>query len=407
MSGVKQVGDWIGERYEVFEVHRGGMGLVYVVHDHLGGANRRVVALKTLREELMFDAERSARFAKECRLWVRLGEHPNIVRALAVEEIEGRPHVVLELVTGHDLRAWIGTPRLNLRMALRFGMEFCLGMEHAIRQGLKCHRDIKPGNLMVTPEGILKITDFGLARVRAELITSSAGEIDGPIPLVEGAKAQPIVWTDARDRPKSNEPDLDSSPRTGPADWESDPEATRIAAREPTPERRARGEEPKQARKRAAKPPGPDDETAIPDPDASSTIEWRPRPRKARQGQLPYETQTGLFLGTCPYMAPEQFRDAKSADVRADIYSFGVVLFEMITGVRPFRGNSFAKLQHQHARYEPPSVMPSIPRRYHRAAESLNEVVQRCLKKDPGERYVTIGKLRRALTEVVRRVPGG
>jgi len=55
--------------------------------------------------------------------------------------------------------------RLDMRQALRFGYQFCVGMEHAMRQGLHCHRDIKPGNLMVTENGTLKITDFGLARV--------------------------------------------------------------------------------------------------------------------------------------------------------------------------------------------------------------------------------------------------
>jgi serine/threonine protein kinase len=404
MSGVRQVGDWIAGRYEVFEVHRGGMGLVYVVHDHLGGPGRSVVALKTLRDELLFDPERTARFAGECRLWVELGQHPNIVHALAVEDIDGRPHVVLELVTGHDLRSWIGTPRLDLRQALGFGVQFCLGMEHAIRQGLKCHRDVKPGNLMVTPDGILKITDFGLARVRAELITLSATKVEGPIPLVEGAKAQPIVWTDPRDMPKNKQPGLDHSPGAEPGVRESAKEAARPGAREPARDRSAQEAGPKRGRKQATQPPGPDDETAIPDPGVQSTIEWIPKRRNSRKSRLPYETQTGLFLGTCPYMAPEQFRDAKSVDVRADIYSFGVVLFEMLAARRPFEGNTFAKLQHQHASYDPPSLVPVIPRRYQRAAASLNQVVQRCLRKDPDERYRTVAKLRRALTEVVRLV---
>src|SRR5262249_43584620 len=101
------VGDWIGNRFQVFDVHEGGMSLVYVVNDHLGGSGRKVVALKTLRPELMHSRVRVSRFAAECRIWTQLGEHPHIVRAHSVEIIDGRPYVVLELVHGGDLYRWI------------------------------------------------------------------------------------------------------------------------------------------------------------------------------------------------------------------------------------------------------------------------------------------------------------
>ena len=142
---------------------------------------------------------RISRFAAECRLWVQLGEHPNIVRAYSVEIIDGRPYVVLELIQGGELNRWIGTPRLDLRRALRFGYQFCLGMEHALRQGLHCHRDIKPGNLLVTEDGTLKITDFGLARVCEEMVAVRPELPDGSIPLDEPAAPQAIIWTDPRD----------------------------------------------------------------------------------------------------------------------------------------------------------------------------------------------------------------
>jgi len=113
MVGVRSVGDWIGDRFEIFDVHEGGMSLVYVVHDHLGKSGRPVVALKTLKDELLGHKIRRSRFATECRLWVQLGQHPNIVQAYAVEIIEGKPYVVLELVQGGDLVRWIGSPRLR------------------------------------------------------------------------------------------------------------------------------------------------------------------------------------------------------------------------------------------------------------------------------------------------------
>ena len=193
------VGDWIGGRFQVFDVHEGGMSLVYVVNDHMNGPGPHVVALKTLRDELLRSRVRISRFAAECRLWVQLGEHPNIVRAHSVEIIDGRPFVVLELVQGGDLNRWIGTPRLGLPQAIRFGYQFCLGMEHALRQGLHCHRDIKPGNLLVTEDGKLKITDFGLARVSEEMMAVRPELPDGSIPLAEPAVSQPIIWTDPRD----------------------------------------------------------------------------------------------------------------------------------------------------------------------------------------------------------------
>ena len=199
MVGAYSVGDWIGGRFQVFDVHEGGMSLVYVVNDQMGGPGPQVVALKTLRGELLSSRIRISRFAAECRLWVQLGEHPNIVRAHSVEVIDGRPYVVLELIQGGDLNRWIGTPRLDLARALRFGYQFCLGMEHALRQGLHCHRDIKPGNLLVTEDGTLKITDFGLARVSEEMVAVRAELPDGSIPLSEPATSQPIIWTDPRD----------------------------------------------------------------------------------------------------------------------------------------------------------------------------------------------------------------
>jgi serine/threonine protein kinase len=386
MPGSIQVWDWIADRFEVFEIHEGGMGLVYIAHDRLAKPGREVVALKTLRDELVVDRERAGRFAAECHLWVQLGRHPNVVQAFAVEKVEGRPHIILELVTGGELRRKIGTPELDVPHALRYGVEFCLGMEHAIRQGLKCHRDIKPANLLLTDSNTLKITDFGLACIRDELLAAGLDGTD-PIPLVDTTIPQKIVWADPRDQRASSSSQL----------------ATSIPATDPIPEDSARVAD------KTSELSHPNfseyREAAFADVDPNSTIEYSPPNRFGTQDTLiSHLTRSGVLLGTLPYMAPEQFRDAHSADIRADIYSFGVVLFELLTAELPFKGNTVAKLQRQHSLYEPPSVIPSIPRKFARMAERIDRIVHRCLAKNPEDRFSTVSALRRSLTSVLRRL---
>jgi serine/threonine protein kinase len=350
MGRLRPVGDWIAGRYEVFAVHPGGMGVVYVAVDHLGPPGRSMVAIKTLRDEWLLDEEWKARFAAEGELWVGLGSHPNVVHAFAVEEFHGKPHILLELITGGDLRKRIGTPDLDAATALNFGVQFCLGMEHAIRQGLHCHRDVKPGNLMIDEEGVLKITDFGLAVIRDELQTRSEAPRtpDGSIPLADVTPTGLIEFKDPLDRPVLQD---------------GDP------------------------------------------PDAEAVIETTARldpPHRANDALR--ITQTGSLLGTLPYMAPEQFRDSKAVDVRADIYAFGVVLFQMLTGELPFHGRTIARLDRAHSNYQPPSVVGSIPKKYVKEAEAIDEIVQTCLRKEPSGRYATIEDLRRALTRVTHRI---
>ncbi len=115
-------------------------------------------------------------------------------------------------------------------------------------------------------------------------------------------------------------------------------------------------------------------------------------------------TQTGSLLGTLPYMAPEQFRDSKAVDIRADIYAFGIVLFQLLTGKLPFHGKTIARYDRAHERYVPPPVVPSIPRKYGREADAIDAVVQRCLRKDPADRYETMNDLRKALAAIAQRI---
>jgi serine/threonine protein kinase len=382
MPAAIAVGDWIGNRFQVFDIHEGGMSLVYVVNDHLGESGRKVVALKTLRSELMRSRIRVSRFAAECRIWAQLGEHPNIVRAHSVEIIDARPYVVLELVQGGDLHRWIGSPRLDLPQALRFGYQFCVGMEHALRQGLHCHRDIKPGNLLVTEKGTLKITDFGLARACEEMVAMRPVLPDGSIPLAEPTTRQPIIFTDPRDWPTAP-----------PATRAVDGAAPSFAAGVALPGASVALSQSRTSTVRTGPPTTVTVETEVRD-DYSSLKTADPR-----------LTRTGAKLGTGPYMAPEQFRDPRSVDVRADIYSFGIVLYEMITGRLPFNGRTIEALDDLHSLCPPGSVIPSITSRYARIAKPVDAIVQRCLKKDPDGRFRSISELRHAIKQAAALLP--
>jgi serine/threonine protein kinase len=392
MPGPWQVGDRIADRFEVFEVHQGGMGIVYLVLDRLRATGHETLALKTLHDEFLPDRVRSERFAAECRLWIRLGRHPHIVQAFAVERIEGRPHIVLERVAGGELRSRLATHPLDPIRALRHGVEFCLGMEHALRQGLRCHRDIKPGNLLVTGAGTLKITDFGLAGIRDEYLAASRDLPDGPIPLAQSSDPRPIVWTDPRHGPGPT--------RRPPAGARTGEESTATDPRD--------GDVTDMGVRHADSAHDTIGAPAHEDPDLRTTIDYIPPNQPDPAGALGSPlTRTGFLLGTLPYMAPEQFRDARSADVRADIYSFGIVLFQMLTTELPFKGNTVAKFERQHACYDPPSVVPAIPRPYVREAARIDGIVRRCLAKDPADRFASVVALRRALIAVLRRLGHG
>jgi serine/threonine protein kinase len=367
MAQMKQPGDWIADRFQVFEVYQGGMSVVYVVNDHYGTTGRQLVALKTLRDELLVYRTRRSRFAKECRLWVQLGEHPHIVQAHSVEVFAGRPYVVLELIRGGDLNHWIRSPKLDLIQALKFGVHFCLGLEHALRQGLSCHRDIKPANLLITAEGTLKLTDFGLANVSEEMVAVRAGPADdGAIPLADVAPHQTIRWSDPRDQPPMLGTVEPPRPTSGPA-WVDGTEF---------------------------------------DQDGGIALDVSPSPGSSRRGDdAPGKrlTQDGVRIGTAVYMSPEQFRDPSSVDVRADIYSFGVVFFEMIAGHPPFKADSVEKLEHLHTFAKPPSIAASVPPKLKKLAPEIEALIGRCLKKAPVDRFAKVSDLRKGLVRILAR----
>ena len=173
--------------YEVLrEIGRGGMGVVYLGRD---GKLERDVAIKVVPEDLAGDEERLARFEREARALASVS-HPNIAGIYAVEEHEGRRYLVLEYVEGQTLDDRLDGGPLPVDDAVEIGAQIAAGVEAAHEAGV-VHRDLKPGNVMITTEGAVKVLDFGLARTTEASSASSVAEqptVESPrSPTIPGA----------------------------------------------------------------------------------------------------------------------------------------------------------------------------------------------------------------------------
>lgn len=270
-----KVGDLIRDRYEVYDVKAGGIGIVYIVYDY---ENEIPYAIKTLQNRHFSNPMATRRFAQEAEVWIRLGHHRNIVHAIWVDQIEDRPYIFLECVIGSSLRAALSGGPLALRTALSYGIQFCRGMIHAQEKiPTFAHLDIKPENCLLTQDNTLKVTDFSLARTLLE-----PGRVFG-------------------DRLRTGV----GSPLKGVS-----------------------------------------------------------------------------VAGTLPYMAPEQFVDFGRAGMRSDIYAFGVVLFEMLTGKRPFFAETASEWRDAHR-----AITPLQPRALDSSISGeLSDLTMECLAKNPAER---------------------
>jgi TolB-like protein/tetratricopeptide (TPR) repeat protein len=257
----------------------GGMGEVYRARDTRLG---RDVAIKVLPADFAADPDRLRRFGQEARATAALN-HPNILAIHDLGTHEGSPYLVAELLEGSSLRERMGGGALPCREAVGIATQIASGLAAAHAKGI-FHRDLKPENLFVTTDGIVKILDFGLAK----LVVPPAG--------AEAATAASTLT-----------------------------------------------------------PP----------------------------------TAQGVLLGTVPYMAPEQAR-GMPVDQRADVFAFGVVLYEMLAGERPFRGATSTDTVAAILRDEPSPLPAHVP-------APVAAVVRRCLVKEPGQRFQGGGELKAAL----------
>ena len=271
----------------------GGMGRVYKARDtHL----KRDVALKVLTDELTADPERLARFRREAEILAALN-HPHIAQIFGVVDADpaggsvpgAAGALVLELVDGPTLADRIRRGSVPLNEALPLAAQLADALEYAHERGI-VHRDLKPTNIKLTPDGSVKLLDFGLAK--------------------------------------------------------------------------------------ALGAPGFEDDEARGDLANSPTV------------TAPARTRAGVILGTAAYMSPEQARGA-ALDKRADIWAFGVVLFEMLSAQQCFTGETVTDVLAAVVRTEPDwTLLPdTVPPR-------LQELLRRCLAKDRKQRLHDIGDAR-------------
>jgi len=331
---------------------RGGMGEVYLAHDTLLD---RLVAVKFLGA-LDPDAEAREQLLHEARAAARL-QHPNVVSVYRVGELDGRPYIISEFVRGKELDL-VEKP-LPWRRALELGIGLSRGLAAAHRRGV-LHRDIKPGNAILTEDGDVKLVDFGLAQLMDRSVELPPASGDGPVsrdaPTLD--VAVPRFLADAGGP-------VSGRRRVPPG----------AGASEPPPESAplsARGGPASLSRVSASIPPAP-----RPPAPPASTVQ-----------------------GTPNYLSPELWR-GEAPSFQSDVYALGVVLFELCAGTPPFASVPFSELGRAVVRRDAPllaDVAPGIDPR-------LGAIVDRCLRRAPEERFATGEDLREALELLLTSAP--
>ncbi len=281
------VGTTLGN-YKILEkLGAGGQGTVYKAIDSKLG---RSVVIKVLPQELTVKQANLKRFEREARLASAL-DHPNICTIFDLNEIGGVHFIAMQYVEGRNVRQLVNGRPLKLESALSIAIQTADALAAAHAQGI-IHRDVKAGNVMVTPKGQVKVLDFGLAKLLDD----------------EAARTSGIHHTEL--------------------------------------------------------------------------------------------TEVGVPYGTATYAAPEQARGDR-VDSRADVFSTGVLLYEMLTGTWPFRGATAVDVRHAVVHDEP---VPLSQARPDPVPPRLQQILDRALKKNPRDRYQQISQFRDDLRAVVRDI---
>ncbi|MGB7208962.1 MAG: serine/threonine-protein kinase, partial [Pyrinomonadaceae bacterium] len=249
------------------------MGAVYLAEDT---KLDRKVALKILPSKFAEDKDRMSRFVREAKSASALN-HPNIITIYEIGESDGTHFIATEFIDGKTLSEYAKANPLNYKSALEIAIQVASALDEAHSAGI-VHRDIKPDNVMVRASGLVKILDFGIAKLSASSTSAS-----------------------------------DSS----------------------------------------------EDATAI------------------KSGTSP-----GMIIGTANYMSPEQAK-GKAVDARTDIFSFGVVLYELIAEQLPFEGENALEMISSIFKDEPKPLNAEVP-------IEITKIISKCLRKDRDERYQTI-----------------
>lgn len=321
------LGTIVGRIRIVETLRQGGMGEVFVGYDE---TLKRKVALKAIRGERRFDAEAKARFLREARILSQL-DHPGICQIHELVEGDGSDFLVLELIAGKTLRQALDEDSFDMPFKLHVAERVTEAQAAAHAKGV-AHRDLKPDNVMITPEGGVKVLDFGIAyNVDEELVTAlDAGAgggredradgtetVDLPPPGSDSGKPQEdtVLWSTAEGLDDSSEPQEDTVPWSGALPLPAPPTSETPGGEQETADtvisRRTRDAE--DGEPTVLDVPGADG------PCASDFV----------------ETQRGMVIGTVAYMSPEQARGER-VTVAGDMYSLGLLLQELFTGKAPY-----------------------------------------------------------------------
>lgn len=201
MTQLLKPGDYL-ERYLILDQFAGAWGVVYVLKDteypEEGMARPQVIVAKTLRPEWASQPQRMKQFEHECYTWLSLGSYAHIVRLYTVDRFSDQVYALGEYISQtllpNTLRGWIDYQLTELEIAFRFGIQIARALTYARQHGVEVHQDLKPENIMVTPDGVIKITDWGIsrtARVQTQKLPA-VGRI--PYMIVTDTAAQGTVY---------------------------------------------------------------------------------------------------------------------------------------------------------------------------------------------------------------------